>query len=76
MKSLKNLTKTQVIFYFLVFAFGFVYQPNWVRENFWLKAEFYDDIPFNVPYLAFLIIYSFLSTLLVWYLVKFAKKNL
>jgi hypothetical protein len=65
-----------MVFYVLVFLFGLVYQPNWVLDNFWLKADFYDDIPFQVPYLVFLIIYSYLSLIFVWYVVKFVKKNL
>jgi hypothetical protein len=70
------VTKKQMVFYVLVFLFGLVYQPNWVLDNFWLKADFYENIPFQVPFLVFLITYSFLSTLFVWYLVKFVKKFL
>lgn len=70
------VTKKQIVFYVFVFLFGLIYQPNWVYNNFWFKADFYDDIPFQVPYLVFLIIYSFLNTIFVWYLVKFIKKYL
>ena len=76
MKQAIKVTKKQMVFYVLVFLFGLVYQPNWVLDNFWLKADFYDDIPFQVPYLVFLIIYSYLSLIFVWYVVKFVKKNL
>ena len=62
-----------MVFYVLVFLFGVVYQPNWVVNNFWLKADFYEDIPFQVPYLVFLITYSSLNTIFVWFLVKFIK---
>jgi hypothetical protein len=65
-----------MVFYVLVFLFGLVYQPNWVLDNFWLKADFYDDIPFRVPYLVFLIIYSYVNLIFVWYVVKFIKKHL
>ena len=71
-----SVTKKQMAFYVFVFLFGLVYQPNWVLDNFWLKADFYEDIPFQVPYLVFLIIYSYLNTIFVWYLVKFIKKYL
>ena len=76
MKQAIQVTKKMMVFYVVVFLFGLVYQPNWVINNFWLKADFYDDIPFQVPYLVFLIIYSWLSTIFVWYLVKFIKKYL
>ncbi len=71
-----EVTKKQMMFYVLVFLFGLVYQPNWVLDNFWLKADFYDDIPFQVPHLVFLIIYSYLNLIFVWYVVKFIKKFL
>ena len=65
-----------MVFYVFVFLFGIVYQPNWVLDNFWLKADFYEDIPFQVPYLVFLVIYSFLTMIFTWYVVKFIKKFL
>ena len=76
MKQGIPVTKKQMVFYIFVFLFGLVYQPNWVLDNFWLKADFYEDIPFQVPYLVFLIIYSYLNTIFVWYLIKFIKKHL
>jgi hypothetical protein len=76
MKQGISVTKKQMVFYVFVFLFGLVYQPNWVLDNFWLKADFYEDIPFQVPYLVFLIIYSYMNTIFVWYLVKFVKKFL
>ena len=76
MKQAIKVAKKQMVFYVLVFLFGLVYQPNWVLDNFWLKADFYEDIPFRVPYLVFLIIYSYLNLIFVWYLIKFIKKYL
>ena len=76
MKQAIKVTKKQMVFYVLVFLFGLVYQPNWVLDNFWLKADFYDDIPFRVPFLVFLIIYSYLNLIFVWYAVKLIKKHL
>ena len=76
MKQAIKVTKKQMVFYVIVFLFGLVYQPNWVINNFWLKADFYDDIPFKVPYLVFLIIYSYFNLIFVWYVVKFIKKHL
>jgi hypothetical protein len=51
-----------------------LYQPNWVYENFWSKADFYDSIPFTVPYLAFLLIYSAITTGLAELGIRFIKK--
>ncbi len=76
MKQGIRVTKKQMVFFVFVFFFGLVYQPNWVLDNFWLKADFYEDIPFQVPYLVFLLIYSYLNTIFVWYVVKFIKRNL
>ncbi len=73
---MKRPSLTQAVFYSLIFISGFQYQPNWVYDNFWAKADFYDSIPFDVPYFVFLSIYSSLLTLLVWVSVKFAKSKL
>jgi hypothetical protein len=73
---MKRPTLTQAVFYLLVFISGFLYQPGWVYDNFWAKADFYDSIPFDVPYFVFLFFYSGLLTTLVWYFVKFAKSKL
>ena len=76
MRQAIKVTKKQMVFYVLVFLFGLAYKPNWVVNNFWLKADFYGDITFQVPYLVFLIIYSYLNLIFVWYVVKFIKKYL
>jgi hypothetical protein len=76
MKKSIPATKNQIVFFALVFIYGFLFQPRWVVDNFWLKADFYNDIPFKVPYLAFLALYAFLNTLFVWFVVKFMKKHL
>ncbi|CAN2177964.1 hypothetical protein MCEMRE130_00217 [Candidatus Nanopelagicaceae bacterium] len=73
---IKRPTFTQIVFYSLVFISGFLYQPNWVYDNFWDKADFYDSIPFDVPFSIFLLIYSFVLTTLVWGFVRFAKIKL
>jgi hypothetical protein len=51
-----------------------LYQPNWVYENFWSKANFYESFPFAVPFLVFLIIYSSITTVLVELGIRFIKK--
>jgi hypothetical protein len=74
--SMEKPTVKQSTFYAFIFLFGFIYQPNWVYENFWSKAEFYQSLPFQFPYFGYILIYSFLSTGLVFYLVKFVKRHL
>jgi hypothetical protein len=73
---MKRPTIKQAIFYTLVFLFGVIYQPVWVYENFWYKAQFYDSLPFDFPYYGFIFIYCSLSTLTVATLVRLAKKHL
>jgi hypothetical protein len=57
-----------------IFVISFFYQPDWVYENFWNKAVFYDSIPFTVPYLIFLLICAAVSTTLAELGIRFIKK--
>jgi hypothetical protein len=60
----------------LVFTFlgAMVYQPNWLLDNFWYKADFYDSIPFNVPFIVFLVIQASLTTVWVELWIRFIKR--
>lgn len=69
-----EMNKTRITLLALTFLTAMLYQPNWVYENFWSKAEFYDSIPFTVPYLAFLVIYSAITTVLAELGIRFVKK--
>ena len=68
------MNKVKISILSFTFLLGFIYQPNWVYNNFWFKADFYDSITFTVPYWSFLLIYSILSTVLVEVLIRFIKK--
>ena len=68
------MNKTRIALLATTFLVAMLYQPNWVYENFWSKADFYDLIPFAVPYLAFLIIYSAITTGLAELGIRFIKK--
>ena len=68
------MNKTRISLLVLIFLSAMLYKPNWVYENFWSKADFYDSIPFTVPYLAFLIIYSVITTSLAELAIRFIKK--
>lgn len=73
---MKKPTVKQFVFYSIVFLIGIVYQPVWVYENFWFKADFYDSLPFKFPYYGFIFIYCCLSTLFVASFARLAKKHL
>jgi hypothetical protein len=68
------MNKARILLLSFTFLLGMLFQPNWVYENFWSKADFYDSIPFTVPYLAFLIIYSSITTVLAELGIRFIKK--
>lgn len=69
------MNKTRIALLVLTFISAMAYQPNWVYENFWSKADFYDSIPFTVPFLVFLIIYSSITTGLVELGIRLTKKH-
>jgi len=68
------VTKVHISLLGFVFLSTFFYQPNWVYENFWSKADFYDSIPFTVPYLIFQFIYAALTTAFADLGIRFVKK--
>jgi hypothetical protein len=68
------MNKTRICLLALTFLSAIVYQPNWVYENFWSKADFYDSIPFTVPFLAFLVTYAVITTALAELGIRFIKK--
>ena len=68
------MTKVRISLLGFVFLIAFFYQPNWVYENFWIKADFYDSLPFTVPYLIFLFIYAAITTVFAELVIRFVKK--
>ena len=68
------MNKTRITLLVNIFLVAMLYRPNWVSENFWSKANFYDSIPFAVPYLVFLLIYSVITTGLAELGIRFIKK--
>ena len=71
---MRNMNKTRITLLTTTFLVAMLYQPNWAYENFWSKAGFYDSSPFTVPYLAFLLIYSAITTALAELVIRFVKK--
>ena len=68
------MTKVHISLLGFIFLIAFFYQPNWVYENFSSKADFYDSIPFTVPYLIFQFIYAALTTAFAELGIRFVKK--
>jgi hypothetical protein len=68
------MKKIRIAILVVTFLFGLIYQPVWVYNNFWFRADFYDSIPFTVPYWSFLLIYSLISTAFVELVIRFVKK--
>ena len=68
------MNKTRIALLVFTFIVSMAYQPNWVYENFWSKADFYGSIPFTVPYMVFLVIYSAITTSLAELGIRFIKK--
>ena len=68
------INKTRISLLLLTFISAMLFQPNWVYQNFWSKADFYNSIPFSVPYLVFLLIYSLITTSLAEVGIRFIKK--
>jgi hypothetical protein len=76
MRKLYKFTKKEIASYSLVFLSGLVYQPGWVYDNFWGKADFYESIPFTVYYWQFALAYSIILTPVIWYVVRLIKRHL
>ena len=76
MRKLYKFTKKEIAFYSLVFLSGQVYQPGWVYDNFWGKANFYESIAFTVYYWQFALVYSIILVPVVWYAVRLIKRYL
>jgi hypothetical protein len=71
---MKNLTKSRIALLSLCFLISVFVQPNWVTDNFWYKADFWDALPFNFPYMGFILIYAAICTLLFDQFIRFVKK--
>lgn len=68
------MTKVHISMFGLIFLVTFIYQPNWVYENFWSKVDFYESIPFALPNLVFLFVYAAISIAINEFGIRFLKK--
>lgn len=60
----------------VAFVVSFFIQPNWFFDNFWAKADFYDSLPFTVPYVAYSLVSATLGTIACEGVIRFVKKYL
>ena len=68
------MTKPRITLLALCFLVSVFVQPNWVTDNFWYKAEFWDALPFNFPFMGFILIYASLCTAIFDQFIRFVKK--
>lgn len=76
MTKLSIGTWKQRVFYGSMFLLGYLYQPNFIYENFWSRADFYKSIPFTVPFWLYSIVCGVVFAFIVWSFNRFARKNL
>jgi hypothetical protein len=69
-----NLTHKATLL--VTFVVSYFIQPNWFFDNFWAKADFYDSIPFTVPFVAYSLVAATLGTLACEGAIRFVKKYL
>jgi hypothetical protein len=69
-----NLTHKATLL--VTFVVSFFIQPNWFFDNFWAKADFYDLLPFTVPFVAYSLVAAVLGTLACEGVIRFVKKYL
>ena len=70
------MNKTHKATLLVIFVVSFFIQPNWFYDNFWAKADFYESIPFKVPFLAYSLIAAIVGTLACEGVIRFVKKYL
>jgi hypothetical protein len=68
------MTKTRVALLATTFLFAFNFQPGWVIDNFYVKADFYRNLPFEVPFFIFQLIFAVVTTSLLESGIRFVKK--
>jgi hypothetical protein len=70
------MNKTHKATLVVVFVISFFFQPSWFYDNFWAKADFYDSLPFEFPFIAYSLIAAGLGTLMCEGAIRFVKKYL
>ena len=70
------MKKSRISILIATFAIGFLYQPNWIYQNFYYNPKWVDNSNWAPNYLIYLLIYACLSTLLIDTVIRFSKKYL
>ena len=68
------MTKVHIPLLGFILVVSVYYQPNWVYENFWGKADFHSSLSFTMSYMHFLAIYAVISTALTELGIRLIKK--
>jgi hypothetical protein len=62
------------ILLFIFFVGYFAPEPNFIYENFWVEAEFWDILPFTPSYWLYRFLYAVSITGLIELVIRFIKK--
>ena len=73
-QDIKNIKPGHLFLLFAVVLSAYIYQPTWVYNNFWARADFYSSIPFRVPYFVYLTVYALFSVVAMEIFVRFVKR--
>ena len=70
-----RMNKVRISVLVLFFLGGyFLPEPNFIYENFWSKAEFWDALPFTPSYWLYRFLYAVFLTGFVELIIRFIKK--
>jgi len=68
--------KSRISILIATFAIGFLYQPNWIYQNFYYNPRWVDDASWAPNFVFYLFVYASLSTVCVELLIRLSKKYL
>ena len=70
-----RMNKVRISILAIFFLAGFTLpEPNFIYENFWSKAQFWDVSPFTPSYYLYRFLYAVFLTGLVELIIRFVKK--
>ena len=69
-----RVKKARISILSFTFLFGFLYQPNWIYQNFYSNPRWVDDAWWSLNYPAFLFIYSVISVGFVELAIRLIKE--
>ena len=69
-----NKIRVSLLGFVFLSAF-FLPEPNFIYENFWSRAEFWESLPFTPSYYLYRFLYAVFLTGLVELIIRFVKKH-